>query len=59
MTVFTGSRPLTNIEPAKVARSLLAHQFVTPNKLIGLWVWRGIVLEWFGGQWVVRDREWL
>ena len=59
MTVFTGSRPLTNIEPAKVARSLLANQFVTPNKLIGLWVWRGIVLEWFGGQWVVRDREWL
>lgn len=59
MTVFTDSRPLTSIEPAKVARSLLANQFVTPNRLIGLWVWRGIVLEWFGGQWVIRDREWL
>lgn len=59
MSVFTQSSPLASIEPVKVARSLLANRFVTPDKARGLWTWRGMVLEWFGGQWVVRDHEWL
>lgn len=59
MSLFTTSSPLASIEPVKVARSLLATRFSTPSRNQGLWVWKGNVLEWFGGQWVVRDREWM
>lgn len=59
MNHFTASSPLVSIEPVKVARSLLHSRFATPSGNQGLWVWKGNVLEWFGGQWVVRDKDWL
>lgn len=59
MTVFTQSNALSSTEPMKVARSLLSTRFRTPQGHQGLWVWRGNVLEWFGGQWHVRDNEWI
>lgn len=59
MSIFTTSSPLASIEPVKVARALLASRFATPSRGRGLWIWKGNVLEWFGGQWVLRDREWM
>lgn len=59
MNAFTASSPLASTEPVKVARALLHSRFATPSKAQGLWIWKGNVLEWFGGQWVIRDKEWL
>lgn len=59
MPVFTETNPLTSTEPLKVARMLLSTRFRTPLGHQGLWVWRGNVLEWFGGRWHVRDNEWI
>jgi putative DNA primase/helicase len=59
MSAKTTMQSLDSTEPIKVARWLLSSRFRTPQGRIGLWVWRGSILEWFGGQWLVRSRDWL
>ena len=59
MTIGTQDRPLTSVEPMKIADALLRGVFRTPSGKKGLWVFRGDFYEWYSNMWVRRDREWI
>ena len=59
MTVGTQDRPLTSVEPMKVADSLLREVFRTPSGKQGLWAFRGDFYQWYGDSWERREQEWV
>lgn len=59
MKTHVSAQSLDTTEPMKVARWLLASRFRTPQGRNGLWVWKGNIMEWFGGQWLIRSKDWL